>query len=226
MNSARILSILVNRRVICGVFIVEAPPDAIEALNGYGISRLEKPMKRIFVCLLFLIALSTCANAQEIPVAEYFGGYSYSRVNPDSLAEGANAHGWHADIVLNTRLFDVVLADISKHYGESAGTNLSMTTFLVGPRFARRGENVTWFVQSLYGYSYITADGDVFGPEIGRHDSSFAFAPVGGGIDLRLSEKFAFRVFQYDMVFTTLGRGGMQISPRVSTGVVLRLGRQ
>jgi len=24
-----------------------------------------------------------------------------------------------------------------------------MTTFLFGPRFARRGKNVTWFIQSL-----------------------------------------------------------------------------
>jgi hypothetical protein len=182
-------------------------------------------MKRIFVCLLFLIAYSTYANAQEIPVAEYFGGYSYSSVKPDFLAERANAHGWHADIVLNTKLFGFV-TDIGKHYGESAGTNLNMTTFLYGPRFARRGKNVTWFIQSLYGFSSIKADGDVFGPEIGRFDSSFAFAPASGGIDLRLSEKFAFRIFQYDMVFTNLGRGGGQIQSRASTGVVLQLGRQ
>jgi hypothetical protein len=182
-------------------------------------------MKRMFVCFLFLTTFSTYANAQEIPVAEYFGGYSYSRVKPDFLAEGANAHGWHTDIVLNTRLWGFV-TDISKHYGESAGTNLNMTTFLFGPRFARRAKNVTWFIQTLYGFSSIKADSDVFGPEIGRFDSSFAFAPASGGIDLRLSEKFAFRIFQYDMVFTNLGRGGGQIQSRVSTGVVLRLGKQ
>ena len=44
-------------------------------------------MKRMFVCLLFLTTFSTYANAQEIPVAEYFGGYSYSSVKPDFLAE-------------------------------------------------------------------------------------------------------------------------------------------
>jgi len=91
-------------------------------------------MKRLFVCLLFLIAYSTYANAQEIPVAEYFGGYSYSSVKPDFLAERANAHGWHADIVLNTKLFGFV-TDISKHYGESAGTNLNVT---IPPAKARR----------------------------------------------------------------------------------------
>jgi len=182
-------------------------------------------MKRIFVCLLFLTAISTYANAQEIPVGEWFAGYSYSSVKPDFLAERGNAHGFHADIVLNTRLLGIVLADVSKYYGESAGMSLNMTTFLVGPRFARRGKNITWFVQSLYGYSFIDAGAGVFSPEIGRF-SSFAFAPIGGGIDVKLSEKFAFRAFQYDMVFTNLGRGGSQIQPRVSTGVVLRLGRQ
>jgi len=113
-----------------------------------------------------------------------------------------------------------------KIYGGSAGTNLNMTTFLFGPHFTRRGKNVTWFAQSLYGYSYINADGDIFGPEIGRGDTSFAFAPGGVGIDVRLSEKIALRVFQFDLLFTNLGRGGGQIHPRVSTGVVLRLGRQ
>ena len=183
-------------------------------------------MKSMFACLLFLTTSSTYANAQEIPVAEYFGGYSYSSVKPDFLSERGNAHGFHADIVLNTRLFGIVLADVSKHYGGSAGTNLNMTTFLFGPRITRRGKNVTWFVQSLYGYSYINADGDIFGPEIGRGDSSFAFAPGGVGIDVRLSEKIALRVFQFDLLFTNLGRGGGQIHPRVSTGVVLRLGKQ
>ncbi|HEV2668734.1 MAG TPA: hypothetical protein VG324_27705 [Blastocatellia bacterium] len=182
-------------------------------------------MKRIFVCLLFLTILSTFANAQDVPVAEWSGGYSYSRVKPDFLAEGGNAHGWRADVVLNTKIFGVV-TDISKHYGESAGTNLNMTTFLFGPRFARYGKNVTWFVQSLYGFSSINADGDIFGPEIGRFDSSFAFAPAGGGLDVKLSEKIAFRVFQYDLIFTNFGRGGGQMQSRVSTGVVLRLGKR
>ncbi len=181
-------------------------------------------MKRIFIGLLFLTALSTYASAQEVPVAEYFGGYSYSSVRPDFLAERGNANGFHADVVLNTRLLGLVLADVSAHYGKSAGTNLRMTTFMVGPRFARRGKNVTWFVQSLYGFSYITSDGEVFGPDIGRYDSSFAFAPASAGIDLRLSDKFAIRAFQFDAVFTNFGRGGGQFQPRVSTGVVLRLG--
>jgi hypothetical protein len=97
---------------------------------------------------------------------------------------------------------------------------------MVGPRFARRGNNVTWFVQSLFGYSYITADGLVFGSEIGRYSTSLAFAPAGVGIDLRLSKKFAFRAFQFDAVFTNMGRGGRQIQPRVSTGIVLRLGER
>ena len=182
-------------------------------------------MKRIFVCLLFLTAISTYANAQEIPVGEWFAGYSYSRVKPDFLAEGGNAHGWHADVVLNTRIFGFG-ADISKNYGKSAGTNVNSLTFLIGPRFARRGKNITWFIHSLYGFSSINADGEIFGPEIGRYDSSFAFAPAGGGIDVRLTDKIAFRAFQYDMIFTNWGRGGGQIQSRVSTGVVLRLGKR
>ncbi|HEU0178596.1 MAG TPA: hypothetical protein VFV58_30400 [Blastocatellia bacterium] len=180
-------------------------------------------MKRIFVCLLVLTALSTYASAQDAPVVEWFGGYSYSRVSPDFLADGANTHGFHADITLNTKLLGFV-TDVSKTYGESAGTGLSTTTFLIGPRFARHGKKITWFVQSLYGFSYINTDGDIFGPEIGRYDSSFAFVPGGGGIDVKLREKLALRIFQYDLIYTNFGRGGGQLQSRISTGVVLRLG--
>src|SRR5262245_19210390 len=103
-------------------------------------------MKLISVCLLFLTAFSTYAVALEDPIAEWFGGYSYSRINPDFLAEGANSHGFHVDVVLNTRLLGFV-TDLSKQYGVSAGTQLSTTTLLFGSRFARRVKNITWFVQ-------------------------------------------------------------------------------
>jgi hypothetical protein len=186
---------------------------------------MEEPVKRIFVCLLFLISLSTYANAQEVPVAEWFGGYSYGRIKPDFLAEGSNTHGWHVDTVLNTKYFGFV-TDISKTYGASAGTNLNTFTFLFGPRFARHGKKITWFVHSLYGFSSIRADGEIFGPEIGRYDSSFAFVPGGGGIDVKLSKNIALRVFQYDLLSTSWGRGGGQLQSRVSTGLVLRLGRR
>jgi hypothetical protein len=43
---------------------------------------------------------------------------------------------------------------------------------------------------------------------------------------VRLTDKIAFRAFQYDMIFTNWGRGGGQMQSRVSTGVVLRLGSQ
>jgi hypothetical protein len=182
-------------------------------------------MKRIFVCFLFLTTLSTIASAQELPVAEWFGGYSYNSIKPDFLAERANAHGWHTNVAVNTGFIGFV-ADFSGHYGKSAGTNLSMTSSLFGVRFARRGKKITWFVQSMYGFSAINADGDIFGPEIGRFDSGFAFAPGGGGIDVKLGEKIAFRIFQYDLISTNLGQGGGQLHSRVSTGIVLRLGRR
>jgi len=182
-------------------------------------------MNRILACLLFLSALSICANAQDTPVTEYFGGYSYIRIKPDFQAEGANAHGWHTNFVLNTRYVGFV-ADFSGYYGKSAGTKVSMTSSLFGARFARRGKNITWFVQSMYGFSAINADGDIFGPEIGRFDSSFAFAPAGGGIDVKLREKIAYRIFQYDLVSTNFGRGGGQLHSRFSTGIVFRFGKR
>jgi hypothetical protein len=182
-------------------------------------------MKRIFVCLLILTALSTYTNAQEVPAVELFGGYSYNRIKPDFLAEWANTNGWHANVAVN-KGFIAFVADFSGHYGKSAGTNLSMTSSLFGVRFARRGKNITWFVQSMYGFSAISADGDIFGPEIGRFDQGFAFSPGGGGIDVKLGEKIAIRLFQYDLISTNLGRGGGQLHSRASTGIVIRLGRR
>jgi len=182
-------------------------------------------MKRSFGSFLFLIALSAYANAQEIPVADVFGGYSYNRIKPGFDIEGANANGWHANLAANTRFVGFV-ADFSGHYGKSAGTKVRMVSTLFGVRFARRGKNITWFVQSMYGFSGINADTDIFGPEIGRFDSGFAFAPGGGGVDVKLNEKIAFRLFQYDLISTNLGRGGGQLHSRLSTGIVFRLGKR
>jgi len=181
-------------------------------------------MKRLFCWFLFLTTLSTYANAQEDPMADVFGGYSYNRIRPGFDIEGANANGWHANVALNIRFIGFV-TDFSGHYGKSAGTKVSTNLSLFGIRFTARGKKITWFVQSMYGYSTINADSDIFGPGIGRFDSGFAFVPGGGGMDVKLSDKVAFRVFQYDAIFTNWKTGGGQMHSRLSTGIVFRLGK-
>jgi len=186
-------------------------------------------MRRVFTCILFLSVTATFANAQEISVTDVFGGYSYSRINPDFLAESANANGWHTDLAVNLPHiggFLGVVADFSGHYGKSAGANVSMRSALFGLRFTTRTRKINWFVQSMYGLASMNANRDIFGPEIGRFDSSFAFAPGSGGIEVNLSERVAVRPLQYDLIFTTFGRGGAQSHSRVSTGVNFRLGKQ
>ena len=105
--------------------------------------------------------ISRCGMVRRLFVQQNHPGFSGRRIE---RTDGS------ADVVLNTKLFGFV-TDISKTYGESAGTNLNTLTFLVEPRFARHGKKITWFVHSLYGFSSISADGDIFGPKIGRYDS-------------------------------------------------------
>ena len=185
-------------------------------------------MKRIVFCFLLLIVFSTYTKAQDLSVVDVFGGYSYQRVTPDFLAEGANGNGWHTNLTANLKQmggFLGLVADFSGHYGKSAGVKVSMRAALFGVRVAARGEKLTWYVQSMYGFANLHGDGDIFGPEIGRSDSSFAFMPGGGGLDVKLSDNIAFRVFELDVIHTNFGRGGGQLRPRLSTGIVFRLGK-
>lgn len=186
--------------------------------------------KLLISAALLLLAWPLNAPAQDAPKAEIFGGYSYLRAD-DSFDDGLDLHGWNASAAINFTKYAGIVADFSGHYGDVrlsptlGKADISAHLFLVGPRFSyRKHERLTPFGHVLLGAarSHVT----FFDPtgKVKFRDSAFAMA-VGGGLDVKLHDRLAARLFQADYVLTRFGDDS-QHNFRLSTGLVLRLGEQ
>jgi opacity protein-like surface antigen len=191
-------------------------------------------MKNQILFVLFaLLGFSSSAPAQDAPRAELFGGYSYLRVSPGSVLEGAGGSGFTTSLAGNlTHNFGLV-AEFSRHSRSldfsdvinqpgAGGIQLRALTYLFGPRLTLRGGNLEPFAHALFG----AANGRVeaTGIGIGERASGTAFTfALGGGLDLKVRKKLAIRVGQLDYLRTRTSDLGLN-SVRYSTGLVFRLG--
>jgi opacity protein-like surface antigen len=168
-------------------------------------------------CLILFV--STSVLAQETPRAEVFGGYSWA---------GGNFHGWNTSVTGNVNKWFGIVADFSGHYGsEQDGTvriNKDAHSFLFGPRFSRRGKRFTPFAYTLFGTTRFHESAVVFGQRLSRSDTGFSSA-VGGGLDLKVSDRLTIRTFQLDY-FRPNFFGEAHNRGRLAFGVVVNLGKK
>ena len=207
-------------------------------------------MKRLFSVFALLFALPFLAKAQEAPRIEVFGGYSYLRLDQDVTAITSgdqDLNGFSAQFTYNLNALMGITADISGNFSSNrsaatnaAGSNNSQDTylFLFGPKFAFRGnERVTPYGHVLLGFvrQDQTAAAQAAITSNSTTQKQFAVA-FGGGIDVNLGGRIAFRPVQADLILTRLKTAGVsipgiltssnQFSIRASTGVVVKLGEQ
>jgi len=179
-------------------------------------------MRKFFVLAALVVLFSGAAMAQDHPKAEFFGGYSYACINPGGGVTGFNLPaGWHASVAENVNNWFGLAVDVSGHYGNptilGVKVNTKVHTYTFGPRISyRKNEKVTPFAHVLFGGASIR--GSAFG--VGASDSGFAMT-LGGGVDAKINDNFAFRVAQFDYLMTRIG-GDNQHNFRLSTGIVFR----
>jgi opacity protein-like surface antigen len=179
-------------------------------------------MRKLFVLAALLVFVSGVALAQDHPKAELFGGYSYARINPGSGVKGINLPaGWHASVAGNINNWFGIAGDISGNYGNptilGVKVNTKLHTYTFGPRISyRKNEKVTPFAHALFGGANVK--GSAFG--VGASDSGFAMT-LGGGVDAKINDNFAFRVAQFDYLMTRIQKD-TQNNFRLSTGIVIR----
>lgn len=170
-------------------------------------------MRKVFVVFAFVLVLSLSAAAQDTPAAEFFGGYSYARVDA-SPASDLNLHGWNASIAGNVNRWLGFVGDFSGHYGSPSGVDVSDHTFMFGPRVTARSEKATPFFHALFGGARASG--------LGVSETSFAMA-LGGGIDVNAGQHVAIRVIQADYLMTRFA-SDTQSNMRLSFGVVFKIG--
>lgn len=166
--------------------------------------------------LLLLVVLGSLPLvAQDTPRVEVFGGYSYLRFDSRSFGFASNSglNGYNVAPAFNIISGFGVVAELSGQYG----TNLNLRDVAIGPQFLYPRGKTIFFGHVLVGDARTLV-------HIGRGIGDTKRAVVlGGGVDLSVSPRFAFRVFQVDYLHTSLFHN-TQNNLRVSTGLVYRWG--
>jgi opacity protein-like surface antigen len=190
-------------------------------------------MKRLLFGVSILFLLSITAAAQDYPKTEWSLGYSFVRFNSTSEIPAFTAQGGSTSVAFNINKSIGIVGEFGGyHNGKIGDLQLDNTTYtyLVGPRFSYRTESAIPFVHVLFGGAHATGSVQNVAPPPDRLDAtrnSFAMA-VGGGLDFKLSRRFALRPVQVDYLLTQLGGqntgGGKQNNFRYTGGIVFYFG--
>ncbi len=168
-------------------------------------------MKKLIAVFAIVLLTSCLGYGQLLPKMDIFGGYSYTRVNPSS-GPALDTSGWEVtlDYRLNHHL--ALLADFGGMY--CCGMQ-SIHTFMGGAQLSQHIFLGTVSVHALAGGAH--------GADATRSDNAAAWA-FGGAWDRRIAPRLSWRVVQADYLGTNF-LSGTQSNYRISTGLVLRLGK-
>lgn len=189
-------------------------------------------MKKLVLIAVLLLGFSAMAMAQDVPMAEVFGGYSFFRCDAGDDVS-CNFNGWNAAAAFNLNNNWSGVIDISGHYGwygptvvSVRGTNTYINWYdvkshniLFGPRYNLRMEKFTPFAHALFGLNHVN-------PE--SYDSvqnNFAMA-FGGGVDVNINDRISLRPAQLDYMTTRVVGADWSNNFRFSAGVVFKFGKR
>jgi hypothetical protein len=167
-----------------------------------------KVRSSIMTAVCLLISLSAVASDSK---AEVFGGYQYSRL------DGVNLNGFDGALNVGLQEHIGVTADFSGAYKNQNGPSLKNYTYTFGPVISgRKDAPFVPFVHALFGGFHTTVD------VLGVSDSANGFAmQIGGGVDVRMSDKLALRAGQFDWMSLRSHGNASNNNFRYSAGVVL-----
>jgi opacity protein-like surface antigen len=186
-------------------------------------------MKKLVLVAVLLFGFSVLAVAQDVPVAEVFGGYSYVRGDAGNPAITLNMNGWNASIALNANKFAGMVVDFGGAYGTPAGPNGSELTsektraftLMFGPRINVRKGRVTPYLQALFGYARVTNGVDTANE---NKSNDFAMA-YGGGVDISVNKYISIRPAEVEYLGVKAGQDLLN-NVRFSAGIIFKIGKR
>lgn len=177
-------------------------------------------------------AIMPASGGFEAPRLDLSVGYNHIGANapPGSSCPcfGTNGAVVSADLHVVTWLsFAGEVSGSHASHISTLGQNLTLTTFLAGPRASRSMRAFTPFAEALFGAARGT--GSYFPTAGGSKSSASSFAfSTGGGIDFRLTRRMALRAVEAQYLHSSLPNGveNTQNEFQLSTGIVFRLGQR
>jgi len=157
------------------------------------------------LAILAVVSLSTSTFAQSDynPKWDLFVGYQWAHpgitvpaafgnpIAPTPYKVPDMAKGFGSALTYNFDSHWGLEADL----GQSWGSNNSMTTASIGPRFMWRTDEGNYFIHTLFGDNWLP----ISGLEKGSNNIG---AILGGGVDLPINKWLAFRLFEADYVWS------------------------
>ena len=208
-------------------------------------------MNKLALPGIFILFSFTAAIAQDEKKPEFFGGYSFESIDsginssdvgtPTSLDNRFKANGFQVSGTgYLTKRFGVT-ADFSGHFktrtdffgGATGQSKLSLYNITGGPQFRFNSTGrFTPFAQALAGVARRNFTETIDSISTSYVDNTTNFAlNLGGGIDYKLSDRFAWRLiqFNYNPIFLRSRTVNLLALPghtlngfRFSTGIVIK----
>jgi hypothetical protein len=191
-------------------------------------------MRKAVVLAIVIGLCPLVVMAQETPKAEVFGGYQYLH-NGDLSSSGQtlsnssqNWNGWDANATYYFNKNIGVQGDFGGSYATISNVSSHIYTYAGGPVVAlNAGGKVNPFVHALFGGVRLS------GSQSGVSASFNGFTTmVGGGVDVKVAPRIAFRLIQADWVYFHFGSStiaGLSVpsfsgskNVRIATGIVFR----
>ncbi|HUN89581.1 MAG TPA: PKD domain-containing protein [Terriglobales bacterium] len=184
---------------------------------------------RVLIALalfVFLFASSAVLAQEAPPKVDVFAGYSW--YNPGATVNGiqlgSNPAGFAISPTYNINRWFGLSVDGSGHWGSSGLGKNEMGSILFGPRFMARQEHTDFYAHGLFGWQTMTLDSAV---PSGSYNNNGPAVLVGGGMDLGITKRFSWRVFeanyawsQHNFFLKTQGLNGADLR----SGLVFNFG--
>ena len=173
-------------------------------------------MTRLFLLMSAILIFPVIGNAQETPKVEVFGGYSYA---------GSGSNGFDVSVTTNLNEWFGLKAEVAGQYSKLSDQGfiekIRSHSIAFGPQFSlRRNRTFVPFVHALIGSAHLKTETTEFGPLVSFSDTSLQTV-LGGGLDVRINQRFAVRAFQVDYLRTNFFEES-QNKGRISAGLVIR----
>lgn len=172
----------------------------------------------VVVMALGLAVPMAVAQDDDVPKWDVFAGYSWrdagGKIAGTAIKE--MRYGWGATLTYNVDKHWGLSLDAGGHFGDNA----DIGTIMAGPRFSLRPEDgkIVPYAHALFGLHRLSPIG--LAP-----DHGFGIA-VGGGLDLKISKRFSWKILEADYMwahhnFAPIDRPNLA-GARLRTGLVIK----